>query len=98
MYIIKEAYIYDKETAWEELARYNDAAGRSLDKDVISYFKDYTPENIDILYRGLGFSSVDASKILKKFKIKEMKVGAKIKYQTGKIFIRPASAFFNIPI
>lgn len=85
MYIIKEAYVYDKESAWEELARYNNSAGRLLKKEVIDYFKDYIPNKIDTVYRGMGFAPSDTVSLLKKFKIPEMKKGAKIKYQTGKI-------------
>lgn len=85
MYIIKEASVYDKESAWKELARYNDSAGKLLNKEVINYFKEFTPEKISVVYRGLGFSPTEAQTIMKKFKISEMKKSAKIKYQTGKI-------------
>ncbi len=85
MYIIKEAAVYNKESAWQELARYNDSAGRLLNKEVIDYFSEYTPDTINVLYRGLGFAPSEATSILKKLKISEMQKGAKVKYQTGKI-------------
>ncbi|HZJ68855.1 MAG TPA: hypothetical protein VFD28_02475 [Candidatus Eisenbacteria bacterium] len=85
MYIIKEAPVYDKESAWKELKRYNDAAGRLLNKKTIDFFKEFTPEKIPTIYRGFGFHPTEARRIMKKFKIGEMKKGAKIKYQTGKI-------------
>jgi len=85
MYIIKEATVYDKESAWEELSRYNKSAGRILKKETIDFFKEFAPDKIQTIYRGLGFSPTEAQTIMKKFKISEMKKGAKIKYQTGKI-------------
>ncbi len=71
--------------AWEELSRYNKDAGKLLKKDILEYFDEFKPSHSITVYRGLGFSQGQANDIIKKFKIKDIKIGSKLIYTSGKI-------------
>ena len=68
----------------DELNRYNDKAGRRLDKKIEPYMEPFKPKGKTTLYRGLGFDRADGVSILKKLKIKG-KEGDRGSYKTGKV-------------
>lgn len=68
----------------DELGRYNDTAGKRVDKSIEPYLEPYKPKSSTILYRGLGFDKADGVSVLKKLKTKGNK-GDKGVYKTGKI-------------
>jgi len=70
---------------YDELRRYVRTAGRRLDTDVIAEVSKFKPNKPITIYRGMGFEKAEASSILKKLKVKDLKVGTPCTYRTGKI-------------
>lgn len=70
---------------YDELRRYVRTAGRRLDTDVIAELSKFKPNKPITIYRGMGFEKAEASSILKKLKVKDLKVGTPCTYRTGKI-------------
>lgn len=69
----------------DELKRYVRDAGKRLNTSILDKVEQFKPDNPITIYRGMGFDIADASDILKKFKIKDPKIGVSCIYKTGKI-------------
>lgn len=70
---------------YDELRRYVRTAGRRLNTAVIAEVSKFKPNKPITIYRGMGFEKAEASSILKKLKVKDLKVGTPCTYRTGKI-------------
>jgi hypothetical protein len=83
-----ENYLRDnKIPTWaaEELNRYNNNAGKIVDKDIFPYFERFCPTQPIVLYRGLGFKSINGAPFMKKLGIKDPQVGSTGIYKTLKV-------------